>query len=149
MEGGTMPLPEPAPIDVPGCLHALAQTLLSEGFVQRRQEYDGDSFGMWRLVLGYERLRVLVMLERSGWLVGAGWMESGTRKERWHSVETWKECLEQLDLLVSMTLERQAEYVAASWRDMEQALESERLTATDACLVERQIVRNRIVVSRS
>ncbi len=120
-----MPLPEPAPVDVPSSLHALVQSLLIDGFVQRRQDYDGDSFGCWRLVLGHERLRVCVVLDRYGWQVGAGWMESGTPRERYHSIETWRECLEKLDFLVNRTIEEQATYVATSWRDMEHALDSE------------------------
>ena len=138
--------PEPAPIDVPDFIADGVTALLSEGFVQQRQYFDGGAFGVWQLELANEPLRVEVARDRFAWEVTAGWRTEGTPRLEWYNIEAWMECLRELDTLVSMTLEEQMEYVCQTWRSMKEALAPERLESTRACLSERQIVRSRAVL---
>ena len=143
-----MPLPDPAPVDVPQPIFDLIASLKQQGFGVSKELYAADAFGNWQLILEHGPLRIEVLRDRSLWdlaVGGVGLEDEVThpvlgkrRREMWIPIGTWQECLGGREVPVGeIPIPIECRLIEALWPRMEEALSLERIAETRECLAAR------------
>ena len=127
-----MPLPEPAPVDVPKPVLEMISKLKTEGFRVGKELYSRHSFGNWQFILEHGPLSVEILRDRGLWSIRAGGVGLGRSMV---PLDTWRECLEDRKLPVAeLELADYCAILVELWPSMEEALAPQRVTDTRNCL---------------
>jgi hypothetical protein len=129
-------------LGIPECLVALVRSLRRDGFSVATETHDEEAFGNYQAVLENRTLRVRIVRDRSIWLLQIGGDGLG---DSWFGAGAWRECLEGTEMPVGPSIaDGDCEYVEENWRRMVDALQTELVEATGACLHARQRERSRV-----